>query len=85
MNFPVPNSREEIIEFITLAVSRIRKVNLLDKFDEEGKYVSKWNSIWKRKAEQVFIKAKLSMKDDSETLKSIEQILLEAQVIKAKK
>ena len=85
MNFPVPNSREEIIEFITLAVSRIRKVNLLDKIDEEGKYVSKWNSIWKRKAEQVFIKAKLSMKDDSETLKSIEQILLEAQVIKAKK
>lgn len=85
MNFPVPNSREEIIEFITLAVSRIRKVNLLDKFDEEGKYVSKWNSIWKRKAEQVFIKAKLSMTDDRATLKSIEQILLEAQVIKAKK
>ena len=85
MNFPVPNSREEIIEFITLSVSRIKQVNLLNKFDEEGKYVSKWNSIWKRKAEQVFIKAKLSMTDDRATLKSIEQILLEAKVIKAKK
>ena len=85
MNFPVPNSREEIIEFITLSVSKIKQVSFMKKFDEEGKYINKWNSIWKKKAEQVFIKAKLSMKDDSSTVKSIEQILLDARVIKAKK
>jgi len=33
----------------------------------------------------VFMKAKLSMKDDSSTVKSIEQILLDARVIKSKK
>ena len=85
MNFPVPNSREEIIEFITLSVSKIKQVSFIKKFDEEGKYVTKWNSIWKKKAEQVFMKAKLSMKDDSSTVKSIEQILLDARVIKSKK
>jgi hypothetical protein len=85
MNFPVPNSREEIIEFITLSVSKIKQVSFMKKFDEEGKYINKWNSIWKKKAEQVFIKAKLSMKDDSSTVKSIEQILLDARVIKVKK
>ena len=85
MNFPVPNSREEIIEFITLSVSKIKQVSFMKKFDEEGKYITKWNSIWKKKAEQVFMKAKLSMKDDSSTVKSIEQILLDARVIKSKK
>ncbi|MDG1724816.1 MAG: hypothetical protein P8I11_03920 [Bacteroidia bacterium] len=85
MNFPVPNSREEIIEFISLSVSKIKQVSIIKKFDEEGKYISKWNSIWKKKAEQVFIKAKLSMKDDLSTIKSIEQILLDARIIKAKK
>lgn len=85
MNFPVPNSREEIIEFITLSVSRIKHTSLITKFGDEGKYISKWNSIWKKKAEQVFMKAKLSMKDDKATLDSIEQILIDAKVIKPKK
>ena len=38
-----------------------------------------------KKAEQVFMKAKLSMKDDKATLDSIEQILIDAKVIKPKK
>lgn len=85
MNFPVPNSREEIIEFITLSVSKIQNVSTMKRFDEEGKYLAKWNSIWKKKAEQVFTKAKLSMTDDKPTIQSIEQILIDAKVIKLKK
>ena len=82
MNFPVPNSREEIIEFITLSVSKIQNISVTKRFDDEGKYIAKWNSIWKKKAEQVFSKAKLSMTDDKETIQSIEQLLIDAKIIK---
>ncbi len=85
MNFPVPNSREEIIEFITLSVSKIQTISFIKRFDEEGKYITKWNSIWKKKAEQIFTKAKLSMNDDKSTIQSIEQMLVDAKVIKIKK
>ena len=85
MNFPVPNSREEIIEFITLSVSKIQNISIIKRFDEEGKYLTKWNSIWKKKAEQVFTKAKLSMTDDKATIQSIEQMLIDAKVIQIKK
>lgn len=84
MNFPVPNSREEIIEFITLSVSKIQAISVFKLFDEEGKYIAKWNSIWKKKAEQIYTKAKFSMNDDKSTLQSIEQILIDAKVIKLK-
>jgi hypothetical protein len=85
MNFPVPNSREEIIEFITLSVSKIQNISIIKRFDEEGKYITKWNSIWTKKAEQVFTKAKLSMTDDKATIQSIEQMLIDAKVIQIKK
>lgn len=85
MNFPVPNSREEIIEFITLSVSKIQNISIIKRFDGEGKYITKWNSIWKKKAEQVFAKAKLSMTDDKTTIQSIEQMLIDAKVIQIKK
>lgn len=85
MNFPVPNSREEIVEFITLSVSKIQSISFFKRFDEEGKYLSKWNSIWKKKAEQVFNKAKLSMTDDRATIQALEQLLVDADVISKKK
>ena len=85
INFPVPNSREEIIEFITLSISKIQILSFYKRFSEDGKYISKWNSIWKKKAEQVFMKAKLSMLDDKSTIQSIEQLLIDAKVLSIKK
>lgn len=85
MNFPVPNSREEIIEFLTLSVSKIQDINKWKRSNEEIRNISKWNSIWKKKAEQVYFKAKLSMKDDHETIEAIEQMLVEFDIIKLKK
>lgn len=85
LNFPVPNSREEIIEFITLSISKIQILSFYKRFSDEGKYISKWNLIWKKKAEQVFIKAKLSMLDDKSTILLIEQLLVDAKVLNTKK
>ena len=85
INFPVPNSREEIIEFITLSVSKIQQISFTNKLSEEGKYNAKWNSIWKKKALQVFTKAKISMGDDKNTIHSIETMLLDANILENKK
>ena len=85
MNFPVPNSREEIIEFISLSISKIQKISIFKRFNEEGKYITKWNSIWNKKAEQVFVKAKLSMTNDKSTIQYLEKILIDSNVIQIKK
>lgn len=85
INFPVPNSKEEIIEFLTLAISKIQQVSIINRFNDEGKYISKWNSIWRKKAEQIYIKAKLSMVNDKESIDSIEKLLVEAKLIHLKK
>lgn len=84
MNFPVPNSREEILEFITLSISKIQKISTMKQFNEEGKYITKWNSIWKMKAEQVYVKAKLSMTNDKTTIQDLEKILIDSKVIQIK-
>jgi hypothetical protein len=85
MNFPVPNSKEEIIEFLTLSTSKIQDVAFINRFNEEGKYISKWNSIWRKKAEQIFTKAKLSMSNDKATIQVIENMLIDAKIIHVKK
>jgi hypothetical protein len=81
MNFPVPNSKEEMIEFITLSVSKIKPVRYFRKYTEEGKFITKWNTIWLKKAEQVFTKAKLSMKSDKHSIQSLEMMLNEAKLM----
>ena len=85
MNFPVPNSKEDIIEFITLSVSKIQTIGLMKMINEEGKYISKWNDIWKKKCEQIFNKAKFSMQEDKKTLQLLEEMLIGAKVLKPKK
>jgi hypothetical protein len=83
INFPVPNSREDIIEFITLSLSKIQTLNIIQRLSEEGKYTNKWNEIWKKKCEQIYSKAKLSMSDDQKTLRNLEELLTGAGVIKS--
>jgi hypothetical protein len=85
MNFPVPNSKEDIIEFITLSISKIQTIGLIKMLNEEGKYLSKWNDIWKKKCEQIYNKAKFSMQEDKNTLKMLEEMLTAAKVLNPKK
>ena len=59
--------------------------NFINRFNEEGKYISKWNSIWRKKAEQIFTKAKLSMTNDKATIQVIEKMLIDAKIIDVKK
>jgi predicted RNA-binding Zn-ribbon protein involved in translation (DUF1610 family) len=79
--FPLPNTREDITEFLVLAANKYEKVFPLAFLFERGKYKLEWNKIWAGKIKQVYTKAKLSMSaSDLESLKSIQAILREANI-----
>ena len=68
VNFPVPTTREDILEFLTLAVPQARKQSLF-KRDEDYMYL---RPVWLKKCEQIIMKARFSFKDDKKTLEEIE-------------
>ncbi len=75
MNFPIPVSREEIFEFLTLAQSKIHTNNYFNSLSEETKYKNAWNKIWLKKIEQINSKAILSMKNDKKSLDEVNIIV----------
>lgn len=74
LNFPVPVSREDILEFLTLAASKINSNTYFKAFSEETKYKDAWNKIWLKKVEQIHSKASLSMENDKKTLEDVNRI-----------
>ena len=74
LNFPVPASREEIMEFLTLASSKINSNSYFNVFSEETKYKNTWNKIWLKKIEQIHSKAVLAMKDDKKSFEEVNKI-----------
>ena len=69
--FPVPNTKEDLIEFLTIASSEAnKKVSLLKKMN--GHPESIIQKAWYSKCEQVIKKARFSMKQDKNTLTEIE-------------
>lgn len=65
-NFPVPNTKEDIIEFLTLALPLAKKPGFFSDPERVQMY-----PVWKAKCEQIILKARFSMKNDSETLAEI--------------
>jgi hypothetical protein len=78
MNFPVPVSREEIFEFLTLAQSKIHANTYFNALSEVTKYKDCWNKIWFKKIEQIHSKAMLSMKNDKKSLEDVNKIVDQA-------
>jgi predicted RNA-binding Zn-ribbon protein involved in translation (DUF1610 family) len=71
-NFPVPNSKEDLFEFLILAISEIGKpLTFMQRFQMENPDRLVINS-WKAKSEQVIRKARMSFKDDKKSLAEIE-------------
>ncbi len=75
-NFPVPNTKEDILEFLAQAVP-LTKV----RFFEPDHNKTELSNTWKDKCEQIIIKAKFSMKDDPKTL---EEIMHYAKILRLK-
>jgi hypothetical protein len=83
MHFPIPNSKEDLLEFLTMAVplatpAKKSGFSVFKKFsanfgdDEHKNYDFKVAEVWMQKCEQILMKAKLSMKDDKKTLEQVE-------------
>ena len=74
-NFPIPTTKEDILEFLSLAVPNA-KVSLWS-YDHEAKFMA---PIWKAKCEQIIMKARFSMMDDKATLAEIEKYAKELKI-----
>jgi len=77
--FPVPNSKEDILEFLSVGIPMAKKSkNKVKKFlkwidgpDSPDGIEQKINEAWASKCEQVIMKARFSMKNDQRTLNEI--------------
>jgi len=66
--FPIPNTKLDIVEFLSLAVGEGGKKITFFMQDEEKSYIRAWRS----KAEQVIIKARFILREDKKMLEEIE-------------
>jgi hypothetical protein len=77
--FPIPNSKEDLTEFIILATDRIKPVSPIARaFNLQAKRQLEWNNIWIAKCNQVYKKARIAMKDDPAGLNTISEMMAEA-------
>lgn len=72
-NYPIPNTKEDILEFLSLAVPKAKLAgNFFTSGNEANKEHNDFVPTWKSKCEQIIMKARFSMKEDKKTLDEIE-------------
>jgi hypothetical protein len=75
-NFPIPNTKEDILEFLSLAIPKAQKKGgFWGGFGSEVSAIAAHNAlvpVWHSKCESIVIKARVAMKDDKDSLKIIE-------------
>jgi hypothetical protein len=80
-NFPVPTTKDDILEFLSLAVPNAKKTgNLFNKEEPEIKAHNTFVPVWKSKCEQIIMKAKFSMKDDKNAYAEIKEYAKELKI-----
>lgn len=73
-NFPIPTTREDILEFLAAAVpNATKKGNFFTCREEENIGHNQFVTTWKAKCEQIIIKAKFAMQNDKPTLEEIKK------------
>ena len=84
-SFPIPNAKEDILEFILLASSRykgIKKPNLFAKASGMASHDEySIDAAWKVKCEQAYTKAKISFGSDKNAIEEITQLLKEKKIV----
>ena len=69
-NYPVPNTRENLIEFISSCIGRCR-ISLGELRDSNKAEIC---IAWRRLSQQVVTKAQLMLKDDPEVMKQVKKL-----------
>jgi hypothetical protein len=83
MHFPIPNSKEDILEFLSMAIplalpakkttfSAFKKFGAHFGDDHAKNYDFMIAEVWMQKCEQILMKARLSMNEDKKTLEQVE-------------
>ena len=93
--FPIPNAKEDILEFVIMAASRIKKISGGSKLGvgfmkyatvglgkSANAMTENYNKAWKAKCEQAYSKAKIVFGQDNDGLVKVEQVLRTAGIIK---
>lgn len=75
-NFPIPTTKDDILEFLTLAVPLARKPSIFN----SDPVAMDMCRVWKTKCEQIIMKAKFSMRDDKKTLEMIAEYAKELKI-----
>ena len=92
-NFPIPNNKEDLVEFITMAVGNCREMSSIEQmtyFEKKGLITQSWKpelqvrlneiNAWRGKAENAIMKAKILFSDNTallEHLKKPEDLFIE--------
>jgi len=72
-SFPIPNAKEDMIEFLSLAMPKTKIKKFLGVLEADAdKIPNMYARTWKGKCEQIIMKARFAMKDDKKTLDEIE-------------
>lgn len=80
-NFPIPTTKDDIVEFLSLAVPKAKTVgNFLTKSHPENRGHNDFANVWKTKCEQIIMKARFSMKEDKKTLDEINNYAKELKI-----
>ena len=84
-NFPFPTAKNDILEFLSMAVPLAKKKGnfFSNAYSSSAASNQEHNALapaWKSKCEQLVIKARLSMKDDKATLAEIEKYAQELKI-----
>ena len=74
-NFPIPTTKDDILEFLSLAVPLARKPKL-----NSADRTLRMFEVWHAKCEQIIMKAKFSMQGDSKTLEMIKEYAKELKI-----
>ena len=80
-NFPIPATKEDLIEFMSLFVSRIEPIQFSSMLSDSGKHTDYWNKVWMSKMSQIEYKSKLSMKNDKAGLAEIKELAAKGEKI----
>ncbi len=71
-SFPIPTTKADILEFLSLAYPKAKQAgNIITRYSEKNKLHNEFALVWRNKCKQIIMKAKFSMKDDTETLNEV--------------
>ena len=74
-NFQVPNSRNDLIEFAILTQNKVESLNYFNALTDRGINIQRWNKIWRKKEQQIYEKAQIALKEDSQAKEKIAKCL----------